>query len=545
MAEAKTIVLSEEGFLAAPQAMICSDNPHISRVGAQVLCAGANAVDAVVAAAFTAGVVHAHCFSLAGAGGLLLVWLEKESRAYAVDFPPVAPLAAKQGTFKLLPSGEPNDCSHLIGARAVTVPAVMAGLARALEQFGTLSLKKAVGPAMELASGGFRVHATLSRATHQPHIARFPATAHCFLKKNRPLRPGAKLTQADQGILLQKLTEEGPDAFYRGDVARDIVEHLRSLGGLMTLEDLARYRVRVYPAFRGDYRDALIFGGPASTSGSPLLFLTLNILEGLNMRPLPSRSVESVHWMVEAMKLAWAEHRRTMGYVGKNIHPFELMVAKSLAAKLRAMIDPHRAVVQSPSYRTPLALHPDASAHIAAVDADGNMAVFSQTQGAGLFGSGVTIPKWGLVMNNGMVFFDHRRGRPHSLEPGKRARVLTGSILVLRKRQPFLVIGATGGISAIAPLVHLLVDIIEHGQSLTQALGSPRIFYKESGCVMAEQTLPPMVRKGLQKMGHALKLVQQDQELPGPILGIQVDHKGESRTGSVDLRRDGGALAGF
>ncbi len=545
MADTQQVIISEEGTFVAPQAMVCSDDPHVSRVGAQVLSAGANAVDAVVAAAFAAGVVLPHRFSLAGAGGLILVWLEKESRAYAVDFPPVAPLEAKPGTFGLLPYGEVKDQSHLIGARAVTVPAVMAGLARALEQFGTLSLKEAVGSAIELASGGFRVHASLARATHQPHIHKFPETARCFLRKNHPLRPGANLVLADQGALLKKLAEEGPDAFYRGDVARSIVEHLRSMGGLLSLEDMAQYRVRVYPAFRGDYRDALIFGGPASTSGSPLLFLTLNILEGLSLRPLPCRSIESVHWVVEAIKLAWEEHRKTIAYVGKELHPFEWMAAKSLAAKLRSRIDPNSVAVRSPTYRTPLGLYPDTSSHIAAVDADGNMAVFSQTQGAELFGSGVTIPGWGLVMNNGMAFFDHRRGRPHSLEPGKRARVLMGSILVLRQHQPFLAIGATGGLSAVAPLVHLLVDIIEHGHALPQAFASPRLFYKEGGSVVVEQILPPMVRKGLQKMGHPLEIIKKDRKIPGPTLGIQVDSQVGNRTGSIDLRRDEGGLAGF
>lgn len=542
---AHQILFSEEGPLVAPCAMVCSDDAHVSRIGAQVLGSGANAVDAVVAACFAACVANAHRFSLAGAGGLMLVWLEKESKAYAVDFPPVAPLAAKLGTFEFLPSGEVKDSSHLLGARSVTVPAVMAGLARALAQFGTLSLKQAVAPAIELASGGFRVGASLALAASQPHIRQFPETARCFLGNNRPLRPGADLTLANQAELLEKLSEEGAESFYRGDIARAIVEHLISMGGLLSLEDLGLYRPRVYPALREVYRDALIFGGPASTAGSSLFFLTLNILEGLGLKALPCRSTEAVHWVMEAVKLAWKEHRKTAAYAGGSAHPFELIVTKGLAARLRSRIDPGHASVQEPSYRTPLDLHPDVSSHIAAVDAIGNMAVISQTQGAGLFGSGLTIPALGLVMNNGAAFYDHRRGRPHSLEPGKIARILLGSIMVLRKGRPFLALAATGGVSAIAPLAHTLIDIIEHGHGLPQSFASPRLICGERGALIVEKTLPPTVRRGLQKMGHVIELAGQGQKLPGPALGIQVAPQGGGLTGCVDMRRDGGASAGY
>jgi gamma-glutamyltranspeptidase/glutathione hydrolase len=289
----------------------------------------------------------------------------------------------------------------------------------------------------------------------------------------------------------------------------------------------------------------LIFGGPASTSGSSLLFLALNILEGLGLKALACRATEAVHWVVEAVKLAWKEHRKTAAYVAESAHSFELMATKSLASRLRPRIDPDHAPVQEPSYRTPLDLYPDVSSHIAAVDSIGNMAILSQTQGVGLFGSGLTIPALGLVMNNGMVFFDPRRGRPHSLEPGKIARLLMGSIMVLRKGRPFIALAATGGVSAIAPLAHMLIDIIEHGHGLPQAFASPRLIYEERGTVIVEKTLPPKVRKGLQKMGHVIELAGRGQKLPGPALGIQVDPEGGGLTGYVDMRRDGGALAGY
>ena len=221
------------------------------------------------------------------------------------------------------------------------------------------------------------------------------------------------------------------------------------------------------------------------------------------------------------------------------------MLSKSLAAKLQTKVDPKHAADQTPSYRTPLELYPDASSHIAAADADGNMAVFSQTQGPELFGSGVTIPGWGLVMNNGMAFFDPRQGRPYSLGPGKRSRILMGSTLMVKNRRPFLALGISGGLYAIAPLAHLVIDIIEHGQTLSQALAAPRLFCSEKGGVVIERTFPPMVRRGLRNMGHALELARRGGKPDGPALGIHVDPQEESRTGCIDPRRAEGVLAGF
>jgi len=493
-------------------AMVASNSDLASEAGLEVLRAGGNAVDAAVAVGFALAVTYPFAGNIGG-GGFMTI-LMADGRTAALDYREVAPLAATRDMF-VDATGKLTDQS-VVGHLASGVPGAVAGLDAALQRYGTMSLAQVMTPAIRLARDGFLVDSALFRSLRgaQDRICRFAGCA-LFYPQGEAIAPGGRLVQRDLARTLQAIAEQGPRAFYTGPVADALITEMRRGGGIITHEDLRRYEPKWREAVVSTYRGHTLITMPPASSGGITMTESFNILE--HFAPLPPfGSAPYLHLLAETFRRSFQDRNSKLADADFVAVPREELVSKTYARTLATQIDLRRASV-TPSF-APTMREPEHTTHYSVVDAAGN-AVATTTTINGGYGSAVWIPGGGFFMNNEMDDFAAQPGTPNmfglvqgeanAVQPGKRMlSAMSPTIVLDREGKVLLVVGAAGGPTIITAVAQVILNVIEHGMPLADAMRAPR---------MHHQSLPDQIRlesegfseatlAQLKAMGHSIAL---------------------------------------
>jgi gamma-glutamyltranspeptidase/glutathione hydrolase len=545
------------GRIAAPlrfrEAAVASESAIASRAGADVLARGGNAVDAAIATALALAVTHPAAGNIGG-GGFLVVRLP-DGTATCFDFRETAPLAARPDMF-LGPGGTYDRERHHWSAVSVGVPGTVAGLHLAHQRLGKAPWKDIVQPAVDLAAKGFTVTRGLADdiAEVLPSLRKHPAAAAQFTKGGRTLEEGDTLVQPDLARTLERIRDEGPRGFYQGETARLIAREMERLGGLITEEDLARYRAIERKPVAGTYRGHEVISMPPPSSGGVALIEMLNILEGFDLAGMGFRSSRECHVLIEAMRRAFADRARYLGDPDFASVPVERLVSKEYAASLRQWVRLAHASRSSPE-SFEWSREGSETTHLSVVDRD-LMAVALTTTLEQSYGSRIVVTGGGFLLNNEMGDFnavpgltagDGRIGTPPNLAaPGKRMLSSMTPAIVSRGGRPLLVAGSPGGRTIINTVLEVIVNVLDHGMAIQDAIDAPRFHHQwlpdvvqaEPWCFSAD------TRAALEAMGHRISLQKGPQ---GSVMGILVgagEPGAPSFEAGVDRRRPDGGAAG-
>jgi gamma-glutamyltranspeptidase/glutathione hydrolase len=529
---------------AGERGMVVSRHARAARVGLDVLRQGGNAVDAAVTMAFALGVVEPGSSGIGG-GGMMVVHETGKRRTTVVDYAMDAPLAAGPDTFELdegigaISYGwrKVKDEANVVGHRAASIPGAVRGLALALERFGTRSLPEALTPAIRLAEEGVEVDATLAFgvAMAMPVLSRFPATAAVFLPHGFPLRfgggfgPTDRLMQRELGQTLRRIAADGPDAFYEGEIAGCIAGHVQKHGGLLTEDDLARYRPTIYEGGQvTTYRGHEIVGVPGAC-GAVTAQQGLNILEGFDLPALGT--VERLHLEAESFHRAFADRYGLVGDPKQMPVPQSHLLSKDHAATRRAEIERSRATRPGDAVAAPLG---GSTTHLCVVDEERNVVALTQTLVNG-FGCGVVVPGTGVLLNNAMSWFDPEPGRVNSLGPGKRGLNNMSPLVVLRDGRPVMACGAAGGRKIIHAVAQIAANVIDRGMRIQDAIAAPRIDCS-GPALLVNARFPNEVVAGLEGLGHKVEIAEEATfRYPfSTALGVKIDWEAGRLHGGVD-----------
>ena len=503
---AGTVFATEKTSVVARRGVVAANHPLASAAGVEMLAAGGNAVDAAVAALFALTVVEPMMVGICGAGHAQVFM---PGRVHTViDGYTTAPAAARPDLYRPVSDRWPDYLEvegreNTVGLRAVGVPGTLAAWCEMLARFGTLDLPSVMAPAIQHAERGFRVTGYLSECIAETarDLARFPDSARLLLPGGVPLRKGDRLVQGDYASTLRTIAIEGAPALYDGVLGRQIADHMEQGGGLITRADLKGYRTVERVPVRGAYRGFDIAGCPPPTGGGIHLIQMLNVLEGFDVAGLGYGTVDGIHLLAEVMKIAFADRNAATGDPAFVDVPLARLIAKDYAAARRAEIDMGKAAA-------PMAgVGADAphTTHVTVADGEGNVVVATQTIN-NLFGSKAMVPGTGMLLNNTMAIFDPHPGHALSIAPGKRVTSSMAPTLVLRDGHPVWALGLPGGVRIFTSVLQALVNLIDHGMSLQEAVEAPRV-WTQGQELEVEAAVPEAVRAGLVARGHRVTAV--------------------------------------
>jgi len=546
----------------ADNGMVVSAHRLASEVGVDVLRKGGNAIDAAVAVGYALAVVYPSAGNIGG-GGFMTIRL-KDGRTSFLDFRERAPLAATK-TMYLDAQGNVVDGLSTAGYLAVGVPGSVMGFETALTRFGTMQRAAVLAPAVRLARDGFVLEdgdvATLTGGMKK--LAKDPAAARIFLKDGKPFAEGDVLKQADLADSLMLIMENGPEAFYKGAIADKIVKASTDKGGILAKADFENYSVRELAPVKCKYRGYEIISSPPPSSGGVILCEILNVLEGYPLGHLGPGSAETVHYMIEAMRYAYADRNTALGDPDFVKNPVSMLTDKAYAARIRAAIDPYRAGISEDV--KPLALaESHETTHYSIVDKEGNAVSVTYTLN-GSFGAGVVADGTGILLNNEMDDFTSKpgvanlyglvQGEANAIAPKKTPLSSMSPTIITKDGKLFMVIGSPGGARIITITLEAILNVIDHGMGIREAIDAPRIHHQwlPDRVVMEPFALSRDTLKLLSDMGHTVS-IDPSWTIWGQAAGILVggdsvkaiaDGKGARLNGAMDSRSLSGAAVGY
>ena len=505
------------GLAAEPQRFnqgaVVSQEKTASRVGADILRRGGNAIDAAVATAFALAVTHPAAGNIGGGG--FLVFRSSSGEAIAYDFREIAPAAASATMF--LRDGKYDLELHHNSHISVGVPGTVAGLHLAWKERGRLPWQDLVEPAIRLARDGFVVSDGLARSLRAaiPAFKKHPASLAQFTKAGVPYSAGNILKQPELARTLERIAAQGPSGFYEGEVAGLIEKEMRAHGGLITRDDLKNYRAIRREPIRGAYRGHEIISMPPSSSGGVALVEMLNMLEGFDLRRDGASSPTNIHDIAEVMRRAFADRARYLGDPAFNPDmPIARLTSKEHARQLRPTISPGHASVSSPTTFIWPHESPETT-HLSVVDAERNAVSLTYTLEQS-YGSGIVVPGAGFLLNNEMGDFNAAPGltttngligtAPNLAAPGKRMLSSMTPTMVVRDGKLLMVTGSPGGRTIINTVLLTILNVVDFGMDAQQAVNAPRFHHQwlPDQIQIERGRFPAQTVKWLREHGHTV-----------------------------------------
>ncbi len=496
----------------AEHGMVVTAQHLATDVGVDVLKSGGNAVDAAVAVGYALAVVYPTAGNLGG-GGFMTIRM-KDGKTTFLDFRERAPLAATK-TMYLDAKGDIVPRASLDGYLAVGTPGSVMGFEMAREKYGTRKREELIAPALKYAKEGFTLEQgdAASFASGAKRLAKDDEAAKIFLKTGgNPYMSGEKLVQPDLAAVLQSISEKGPDAFYKGVPAEAIVKASQAKGGILAKEDFEQYKVRELKPIECNYRGYDIISSPPPSSGGVIICEILNVLEGYPLSYLGYGSAEAVHIMVEAMRYAYVDRNAALGDPDFIDNPVSKLLDRSYAASIRAKIDPYRAGT-SANLKPLGGKESTETTHYSVIDDEGNAVAVTYTLN-GSFGAGVVAPGTGVLLNNEMDDFTSKPGVPNlyglvqgeanAIAPKKTPLSSMSPTIVTKDGKPFMVIGSPGGSRIITITLEAILNVVDFGMDISQAVNAPRIHHQwQPDTVYLEPyALSPDTEKALAAMGY-------------------------------------------
>ena len=515
--------------------MVVTNHPLASAAAIEVMAAGGNAVDAAITALFALSVVEPMMVGLLGGGTALI---QPPGRApVVIDGLSTAPAAARPDSYVPVSDQWPDYMetqgrANAIGPRAVAAPGNLKAWCETLARFGTMPLDAVMAPAIRLASAGFRITPYLSAciASVGADMLRDPALAARFMPDGQPLAAGAWLVQPDTADTLRAIAAEGPGLLYGGALGAQIAADLQRAGALLAAEDLAAYRTITREPVRGVYRGVDIVGPPPPCSGGVHIVQMLNVLEGFDIAAAGFGTQAGLHLIIEAMKIAAGDRNAATADPDFVDVPVARLLSKAYGDLRRAEINPARAshfpsrVLSNESANT---------THVTIADDQGGIVSSTQTINS-LFGARLIVGGTGLIANNYMYLFDPHPGHALSVAPGKRITSTQSPLIAFRDGRPVFALGLPGGPRLYGSALQAVVNLIDHGMTLQEAVEAPRV-WTQGQDVEIEDAVPAPVRDALQAMGHPVVPVR---HIAGGMCAIRFDPDGDM-TGAACWRADG------
>ena len=493
--------------------MVASHNVLSSRIAAEILANGGNAIDAGAALGFALAVTLPRAGNIGG-GGFMLVHVAELNKTIAIDFRETAPAAAEQDMFFDANGNVVLDETYRFSHKSSAIPGSVAGLAHIVEQYGTMTLAEVVAPAIRLARDGIEVTYDLAAdLAFSQRLKNNPASLRKFYKPDgSSYEVGEIFKQPDLAWTLSEIAAGGVDAFYRGSVAKKIVADMEAHNGLITLDDLANYDVIEREPVRGTFRGYDIAAMPAPSSGGTHVIQMLNILENFPLADMGAESADALHLMAEAMKFSYADRSKYLGDPDFVKVPTETLVSKTYAEDIASKISLDRALSSDEIAPGELTIYEsDETTHYSVVDDEGNMVGNTYTLMFS-FGSGVVIEGTGILMNNNMGNFTLRSDIPDAfglmgsennlIRPNRRPVSSMSPVLVSKDGKPMLMTGSPGGSKIISANMQMILNVLEFGMNIADASVAPRIHHQwrpdtleiESG--VSPDTVSRLIDKG-------------------------------------------------
>jgi gamma-glutamyltranspeptidase / glutathione hydrolase len=472
--------------LESNQGMVVTSQHLASDVGAAILRQGGNAVDAAVAVGYALAVTHPCCGNLGG-GGFMTIHLADGKNTF-INFREKAPLAARADMF-LDAHGNVAGNKSVDGYLAAGVPGTVMGLETARQKFGTLPRTTLMAPAIKLAEEGF----ILTRgdvdvlADGTKAFLEQANVAAIFLKNHEPFVPGDRLIQKDLAATLRAVSDGGTDAFYHGAIPEAVSAASRAHGGLLTVEDFAAYTATESAPISCPYRGYTIVSAPPPSSGGVTLCEMLQVLQGYPLHDMGFHSSDSVHVMTEAMRHAYRDRNTYLGDPAFIDNPTTRLLSTGHAAAIRAQIHSNRATPSSTLEGPAAAEEHATTTHYSVVDRWGNAVAVTYTINDS-FGAKVIAGSTGFFLNDEMDDFTAKpgvanmfglvQGKANAVAPGKRPLSSMTPTLVLKDGSPVLIVGTPGGSRIITTVLEVIVNVIDHGMTLQEAVDAPRIHHQ-------------------------------------------------------------------
>jgi gamma-glutamyltranspeptidase / glutathione hydrolase len=559
--------------IVAQHGMVAAGHPLAAEAGMRILKAGGNAIDAAIATWAVQGEVEPGMTGL-GADMFILYYNAKTREVKFINGTGYAPQTATI-EFYNSKGGIPDE-----GPLSIAVPGAVGGAAYAVKTYGTRPLADVLAPAIEIADGGFPVSEALASTIEsaKAKLAKYPSSTKIYFKDGKPLVMGDIIRNPDLGRTLRAIAAQGPDAFYKGEVAKNTTSFLKASGGIIGDNDMASYQPYEDAPIHVNYRGVEVYECPPNSQGFVMLE-ALNMLEGYKLKEMGRNSAPYLHAITEALKLSFADRN---AYVGDPKFvpdiPMKQLLSKEYAATRRSVIDPNRAIAGEPApgdprgmkataagqayaYAPPQAVPADVkpfdpneilnlTTYLAVVDKDHNMVSITSSLLSG-FGSGMVVDKSGFLMNDRMRYFYLDPKDVNSLQPGKRTRQTINPAMALKDGKPWVAFGTPGSDTQPQTQLQFFLNVAEFGMNVQEALEQPTVIsnsfrdsyqpHEVKGKLLTPALLPRSVQEALAAKGHVLDI--RNVKGVGSVKAILIDPRTGVLMGGVSPTGDSYVMA--
>ncbi len=537
------------------QGLVAVSQPNAARAGAEILARGGNAFDAAAAIQFTLN-VEEPMFSGIGGGGFTLFHDAKTGQVYAMDSREREPAKATPELF-LGPDGKPLAFADAVASGlSVGVPGTLMGAATLEDRFGTMKLSDIMQPAIRLASNGFIIDKAFadSLAAAKDKLGKQPGRAYTMFRADgSTLQAGDTLVQTDLANTFRMIADKGIDAYYHGPIGQAVVDVVKARGGPLEMSDLQTFDVKWRNPVRGSYRGFEIVSMPPPSSGGLTILQMLMMLEKFDIKAMGSNTADTLQAMIEAMHLAYADRGKYMGDTDFVEVPSRGLLNPAYVATRSAMIDkskanpgvtagdpwPYENAAPVTSPGGPGGREGTQTTHFVVADKWGNMVAWTTTIEQ-TWGSGIMVPGYGFMLNNEMTDFDFTPGGANQVQAMKKPRSSMSPTLLLKDGKPWMATGSPGGATIITTTMQVIMNVLDHGMSIQEAVNAPRIYSSSYPTVQWEEGISQAVRDELTRRGDTF------QANPAPIGSAQtlvIDRQSGRMYGAGDPRRNGTAIS--
>ena len=535
----------------AKHGMVSSQEAIASQIGVDILKQGGNAVDAAVAVAYALAVTLPRAGNIGG-GGFMLVHLAEQNKTIAIDYRETAPAKAHKDIF-LDEQGNAVDKLSREHGLAVGVPGTVMGMEQALKQYGTMKMAQVIKPAIKLAKDGILVTSDLSNslAGLKARITQWPSSAEIFYHADGSnYQVNELLKQPELAQSLSLIAQKGSKGFYQGETAKKIVSAVQNAGGIMSLTDLANYKVIEREPVRGNYRGYEVVSMPPPSSGGIHIIEMLNVLEQFPIDKLGHNTANTLHLMAETMKYAYADRSEYLGDPDFVNVPVKQLTSKEYAKEIASKIAINKTTPSSEIKPGNLAPYEsDQTTHFSVIDKWGNAVANTYTLNFS-YGSGLVAKGTGILLNNEMDDFSAKPGTPNgygliggdanAVEGNKRPLSSMSPTMVMKDGKPFIVTGSPGGSRIINITLQMIMNVIDHNLNIAEATAAARMHHQWlPDFIWVEHTLNRDTISLLEAKGHKVKV----QESIGSTQSIMMTEQG--LFGASDPRRAGSAAIGY
>ncbi|ASS92684.1 gamma-glutamyltransferase [Peribacillus simplex] len=535
----------------ATKGIVSVSHPLAAEAGIKILKQGGNAVDAAAAIQLSLNVVEPMMSGIGG-GGFIMIYNKKENKITMIDSREMAPQNVTPELF-LDEKGKPVPFSkrHTTG-KAVAVPGTLKGMEAALEKYGTLKLSQVMDPAIKQAEKGVKVNWITAQYIDEnvKKLENNQAAAKVFVPNGKQLEEGDTLVQPDLAKTLKLIKKQGSNVFYKGEIGEALTKEVQKREGTMTTEDLENYVVKERKPIKSEYRGFEVVGAASPSSGSLTVQQILELMEGFDVQKMGANSPEYLHYLTEAMHLAFADRAAYMADEDFYDVPTKGLLDEDYIKERRKLINPNRSTADVKAGdpwkyegKEPISMEKvkeektpiGQTTHFSVMDKWGNMVAYTTTIEQ-VFGSGIMVPDYGFMLNNEMTDFDATPGGVNQVEPGKRPRSSMSPTFVLKDGNPFMAIGSPGGATIIASVSETIMNVLDHQMLIQDAILAPRIYSAGYPTVRWEPGIEQNTRLELMAKGHVYE--EKPQHI-GNVQAVIFDYEKGKMYGGADNTREG------